>query len=75
MILYLDTSALVKLYVEEVFSDQVIKQVGQAEISATSRIAYVEALSERLTPFTWLPRCCCGEKSKKTSGSLPSTNA
>ena len=45
MILYLDTSALVKLYVEEVYSDQVIKQAGRTEISATSRIAYVETLS------------------------------
>ena len=45
MILYLDTSALVKLYVEEVYSDQVIKQAGRAEISATSRIAYVETLA------------------------------
>ncbi len=42
MILYLDTSALVKLYLEEAYSDQVIKQATGAEINATSRIAYVE---------------------------------
>ncbi len=45
MILYLDTSAVVKLYVEEVYSDQVIQQVARAEISATSRIAFVETLA------------------------------
>ncbi len=43
MILYLDTSALVKMYVEEVGSADVRNKSGQAEGIATSRIAYAEA--------------------------------
>ena len=43
MILYLDTSALVKVYVEEPKSAVVRENVKQAERLATSRIAYVEA--------------------------------
>lgn len=43
MRLYLDTSALVKLYVEEDGSDKVREQVRQADVVATSAIAYVEA--------------------------------
>jgi predicted nucleic acid-binding protein len=43
MILYLDTSALVKLYVEEIGSNEVKKLVKTAQIVSTSRIAYVEA--------------------------------
>ena len=43
MILYLDTSALVKLYVEEVDSEKVTTWVGDAYAVATSLIAYVEA--------------------------------
>lgn len=43
MILYLDTSALVKLYVEESGSWKVREEVEKAEVVATSRIAYVEA--------------------------------
>jgi predicted nucleic acid-binding protein len=42
MILYLDTSALVKLYVKETFSEVVGKAARLAESCATSRIAYVE---------------------------------
>ncbi len=42
MILYLDTSALVKLYVEEEGARQVRQSVQDAEIVATSEIAYVE---------------------------------
>ena len=42
MILYLDTSALVKIYVEET-SAVVREHVKQAEGLATSRIAYAEA--------------------------------
>ncbi|MCC6625285.1 MAG: type II toxin-antitoxin system VapC family toxin [Deltaproteobacteria bacterium] len=41
--LYLDTSALVKLYVREVDSDVVRALVRAATHVATSRIAYVEA--------------------------------
>lgn len=43
MILYLDTSALVKLYVAEAKSDAVKQLVEAAEVIATSRLAYVEA--------------------------------
>ena len=45
MILYLDTSSLVKLYVEETHSDLVQNWAGAAEALATSRVAYPEALS------------------------------
>ena len=43
MILYLDTSALVKLYVAETDSAMIKKLVDAAEMPSTSRIAYVEA--------------------------------
>lgn len=43
MILYLDTSALVKLYVEEVGSQEVKALVEETQIISTSRVAYVEA--------------------------------
>jgi predicted nucleic acid-binding protein len=41
--LYLDTSALVKLYVEEEGSPVIRNAAGQAELVATAAIAYVEA--------------------------------
>ncbi len=43
MRLYLDTSALVKLYVDEEGASTVHHAVDQAELIATSAIAYVEA--------------------------------
>jgi len=43
VIFYLDTSALVKIYVEETRSADVRKNAEQAEGLATSRIAYAEA--------------------------------
>lgn len=43
MILYLDTSALVKLYVEEESSDLVRRCVASAEDSLTSIVSYAEA--------------------------------
>jgi uncharacterized protein len=43
VILYLDTSSLVKLYVEEEGSEAVRSQVSRAGVVATSMIAYVEA--------------------------------
>jgi len=43
MILYLDTSALVKLYVEEPGSQEVRREVEESRIVSTSRVAYVEA--------------------------------
>lgn len=45
MILYLDTSSLVKLYVEEDGSDGVTAAVEEAEVVATSVVAYPEARS------------------------------
>ena len=44
MILYLDTSSLVKLYLEEPHSDLVRGWMDEAEAVATSRVAYPEAL-------------------------------
>jgi predicted nucleic acid-binding protein len=41
--LYLDTSALVKLYVQEAGSAEVARQVDGAAVVATSRVAYPEA--------------------------------
>jgi len=43
MILYLDTSALVKLYCREADSEQVKELVEKAEVVGTCRISYVEA--------------------------------
>ena len=43
MILYLDTSALVKLYVPETDSATIKQLVDTAEMPSMSRIAYVEA--------------------------------
>ena len=45
MNIYLDTSALVKLYIEEDGSDIVNEYADKATIVSTSRIAYAEALS------------------------------
>ncbi len=43
MIVYLDTSSLVKLYIEETGSAAVRRRVKEAQVVATSRVAYVEA--------------------------------
>ncbi|HTP65227.1 MAG TPA: type II toxin-antitoxin system VapC family toxin [Geobacteraceae bacterium] len=45
MIVYLDTSSLVKLYVEETNSDMVRGWVAEAELVATCRVAYPETVS------------------------------
>lgn len=45
MILYLDTSSLVKLYIEEAHSTKVREWVEDAEIIATCRVAYPETVS------------------------------
>ncbi len=45
MILYLDTSSLVKLYISETHSTLVKKWVEEAEIVATCRVAYPEMIS------------------------------
>jgi Predicted nucleic acid-binding protein, contains PIN domain len=43
MIVYLDTSALVKLYVSEAFSTETSTLVARCEATASHAIAYVEA--------------------------------
>lgn len=45
MILYLDTSALIKLYAEESGTEEVRSAVEEAEVVAVSEIGYVEARS------------------------------
>ncbi|HEX8949740.1 MAG TPA: type II toxin-antitoxin system VapC family toxin [Dissulfurispiraceae bacterium] len=45
MILYLGTSSLVKLYIQETFSDVVRRWVEEAEIVATCRVTYTEIVS------------------------------
>lgn len=45
MILYLDTSALIKLYAEEPETEEVRNAVGEARVVTTSEISYVEARS------------------------------
>jgi uncharacterized protein len=45
VILYLDTSALVKLYAREVGSTEVKQAVARADLVATSLVAYVETRS------------------------------
>ena len=45
MILFCDTSALVKLYVREDGTDAVSEQAGASEIVAVCRIAWVEIMS------------------------------
>ena len=51
MILYLDSSSLVKLYVEEAHSNVVRKWVEEAEIVATCRVAYPETVSAMTRRF------------------------
>ena len=43
MTLYLDTSSLVKLYVDEPGSDEVRQDLSEASVGATSLITYAEA--------------------------------
>jgi predicted nucleic acid-binding protein len=45
MMLYLDTSALVKLYVEEAYSKTIFKAFSEADIIATHKIAFIEVHS------------------------------
>jgi len=45
MMLYVDTSALVKLYVEEPLSQELSYAVDEAEAVATSLLAYTEAMA------------------------------
>ncbi len=58
MILYLDTSSLVKVYITEAGSDEVHALVERAAVVATSRIAYPElraALARRRRERTLRP--------------------
>ena len=48
MVLYLDTSTLVKLYVDEPDSADIAGLVKASQVTATSVIAYAEARDERL---------------------------
>ena len=43
MILYVDTSALVKVYVGEAGTTEVLNRIGQAEAVATALVTYAEA--------------------------------
>jgi predicted nucleic acid-binding protein len=43
MTLYLDTSSLIKLYIEEPGSDEVRQDLGEADTGATSAVSYAEA--------------------------------
>lgn len=45
MILYLDTSSLVKMYLDEEHSKSVRRWTSEAEVVATSRVAYPEAMA------------------------------
>ncbi len=45
MILYLDTSSLVKLYIDEEHSDLVHAWANRAEVLSTSRVGYPEAVA------------------------------
>ncbi len=45
MILFCDTSALVKLYVHEAGTDAVIEQAAASDVVAVCRVAWVEAMA------------------------------
>ena len=45
MLLYLDTSSLVKLFIEEEHSDRVRKWLDVVDVVLTCRVAYAEAVS------------------------------
>jgi len=64
MIVYLDTSSLVKLYVQEAHTALVKKWVEEAEIVATCRIAYPETISAISRRFRQ------GDLTEKQYGSL-----
>jgi predicted nucleic acid-binding protein len=62
MTLYLDTSSLFKLYVEETGSADVRQELGEADMAATSAVSYAEARAAfarvrrdgKLTPAAFL---------------------
>ena len=43
MIIYLDTSALIKMYIKEEGTEEIRRIIQQANLVATSKVAYVEA--------------------------------
>lgn len=45
MILYLDTSGLVKIFLNEAGSDATRTSIGQADMLATSQVTYAEAMA------------------------------
>lgn len=45
MILYVDTSSLAKLYLDEPYGDDVVEWIGAADAVATSRVTYPEVAS------------------------------
>jgi len=45
MLLYLDTSALVKLFIEERYSGRVREWVDAVDVVLTCRVAYAEAVA------------------------------
>jgi predicted nucleic acid-binding protein len=56
MLLYLDTSALVKLYVKEAHSDEVVKLLKQSDAAASHQLGYVEfhaAIARRQREGLW----------------------
>ena len=55
MIVYLDTSSLVKLYVDEIGSREIFELISRAQVVATSRVAYVEAIAAFVRKFA-LPK-------------------
>jgi predicted nucleic acid-binding protein len=57
LILYLDSSALVKIYVEEAGSDKVRQAVERAAVSGTSQVSRVESIAafKKLTRKGALP--------------------
>lgn len=59
MTVYLDTSALVKLYIDEPGSAEVVDLIGRADLVATSTLAYPEmraALARRRRERTLTPK-------------------
>lgn len=63
MILYLDTSALIKVYIDESGSDLVASWLARTEETATSVVAYAEAYSAFRRAFRMEKRL--GEKELK----------
>lgn len=48
MILFCDTSVLIKLYVAESYSEEVLDLYKKASLVVVSRVTYAEAMAERI---------------------------